>query len=244
MLKHKRKILITLTAVFGLGVMVLVYIGYALPGETACALAKFAELEALPDGTLVEQSNSAAERATFIEIQSQAKERIKEFFGVPRAQPLVIVFRDSRPFWPLKLNPYASAAFIGSRVCVLIGPHGQNVDVVAHEFMHAELAHRVGHWRRNFDVPAWFDEGVAMQVDLRARYNWSNQQGKSNDYGYVRQFNSQGQFNDADDKQLTRNYAAAKAEVAQWLTTIGHGELYNRLERIHAGEDFDAVLVK
>ena len=244
MLKRKRKILITLTAVLGLGITALAYAGYTSPGETACALAKLAELETLPDGALVEQSSSTAERATFTELQFQARERIKETFGAPHAQPLVVIFRDSRTFWPLKLNTYASAAFIGSRVCVLIGPQGQNVDVVAHEFMHAELASRVGHWHRNFDVPAWFDEGVAMQVDLRARYNWSNQQGKSNGYGYVRQFNSTGQFNDADDKQLTRNYAAAKAEVAQWLTTIGRGELYNRLERIRMGEDFDAVLVK
>ena len=244
MVKRKRKILVTLTSAFGLGVTALVYAGYASPGETACALAKFAGMETLPDGTLVEQGSSVAERAAFIELQSQARERIKETFGAPRAQPLVVVFRDSRTFWPLKLNTYASAAFIGSRVCVLIGPQGQNVDVVAHEFMHAELARRVGHWHRNFDVPAWFDEGVAMQVDLRARYNWSNQQGKSNDSGYVRQFNSQRQFNDADDKQLTRNYAAAKAEVAQWLTTIDRGELYRRLERIRIGEDFDAILVK
>ena len=244
MLKRKRKILITLTAVLGLGITALAYAGYTSPGETACALAKLAELETLPDGALVEQSSSAAERATFTELQFQARERIKETFGAPHAQPLVVIFRDSRTFWPLKLNTYASAAFIGSRVCVLIGPQGQNIDVVAHEFMHAELASRVGHWHRNFDVPAWFDEGVAMQVDLRARYNWSNQQGKSNGYGYVRQFNSTGQFNDADDMQLTRNYAAAKAEVAQWLTTIGRGELYNRLERIRMGEDFDAVLVK
>lgn len=243
MLKRKRKTLVTLAIVFGLGVTVLAYAAYASASVTACALAKFAELEALPDGTLVEQSSSVVERATFIELQSQARVRIKETFGAPRAEPLV-VFRDSRTFWPLKLNNYASAAFLGSRVCVLIGPQGQNVDIVAHEFMHAELANRVGHWRRFFDVPAWFEEGVAMQVDLRARYNWSDQQDKSKGYGYVRQLNSQSKFNDADDKQLTRNYAAAKAEVAQWLTTIGRGELYNRFERIRAGENFEAVLTK
>lgn len=241
---YKRKILAVLTAVFGLGVTALAYAGYAAPAETACALARFSELEALPDGTLVEQRSSTVERTMFAELQSRARARIQETFGAPRAQPIVVFFRDSRSFWPLKLNAYASAAFIGSRVCVLIGPQGQNVDVIAHEFMHAELANRVGHWRRNFEVPAWFDEGVAMQVDLRVRYNWSNQQGHTDGYGYVRQFNSQGQFRDPDDKQLTRNYAAAKAEVAQWLTTIGRGELYSRLERIRVGENFDIVLVK
>lgn len=243
MLKRKRKFLVTLVAVFGLGVTALAYAGYAAPSVTACALAKFAELEALPNGTLVEPSSSVVERATFIELQSLARERIAETFGPPRAQPLV-VFRASRTFWPLKLNNYASAAFIGRRACVLIGPQGQDIDIVAHEFMHTELANRVGHWRRNFAVPAWFEEGVAMQVDLRARYNWSNQQGESKDYGYIRRFDSQGEFNDANDQQLTRNYAAAKAEVAQWLTTIGRSELYNRLERIRAGEDFDAALAK
>lgn len=243
MVDPKRKVLLTLISAFGLGGTALVCAGYAWPAETACALAGFAGMETLPNGTLVGQSSSVAERATFIELQSQAGERIKQTFGAPRARPLVVV-RDSRTFWPLKLNDYASAAFVGSRACVLIGPQGQNVDVVAHELMHAELGHRVGHWRRSFDVPAWFDEGIAMQVDLRARYNWSNQQGNSNDHGYVRQLKSQGQFNDADDRQLTRNYAAAKAEVARWLTTIDRSELYHRLERIRVGDDFDAVLVR
>ena len=83
-----------------------------------------------------------------------------------------------------------------------------------------------------------------MQVDLRARYDWSNQQNDTNGYSYVRQLGSQGQFRDSDDRRLTRNYAAAKAEIAQWFTTIDRGELYSRLERIRVGEDFDAVHVK
>ena len=244
MFKRKRKIFVSLTTIFSLVVSALAYAGYAAPGETACAVARFSGMDTLSDGTLIEQNSSAMERATFMELQSQARDRIKATFGAPRAKPIVVVFADSKTFWPLRLNTYASAAFIGSRVCLLIGPQGQNVDVVAHEFMHAELASRVGYWRRNFEVPAWFDEGVAMQVDLRARYNWPDQHGKPNDFSYVRRFNSQGQFRDADDAQLTRNYAAAKAEVAQWLHSIGPGALYGRLERIRVGEDFDAVLVK
>lgn len=242
--KRKRKILVSLTATFGLIVSALAFAGYAAPTETACAVAHFSGMDRLADGTLVEQNSSAMERATFMELQSLARDRIKATFGAPRAKPIVVVFGDSKNFWPLKLNTYASAAFIGNRACLLIGPQGQNVDVFAHEFMHAELASRVGYWRRNFEVPAWFDEGLAMQVDLRVRYDWPNQDGKPNGYRYVRRFNSQGQFRDADDAQLTRNYAAAKAEVGQWLNSIGPSALYARLERIRTGEDFDAVLVE
>lgn len=243
MLGRKRKFLSALAAILGLGFTAVAYAAYALPGQVACALVEFSELKGVPGGIRFEQNISVPEGATLIDLQLQARARIENTFGAPRAQPIVVFFRDARSFWPLKLNAYGSTSFVGSRACVFIGPQGQSVDVVAHELMHAEVAKRVGYWRRNFELPAWFDEGVAMQVDLRSRYDWPRQKG-DNDYSYIRQFTSQRQFWNADDKKLTRNYAAAKAEVAQWLAAIGRSELYSRLERVREGEGFDAVVVE
>ena len=48
-------------------------------------------------------------------------------------------------------------------------------------------------------------------------------------------------FFQSDDDLLTWNYAAAKTEVGHWLADVGSANVYSRLERIHAGESFNAV---
>ena len=133
-------------------------------------------------------------------------------------------------------NAYGSTQSIGSRTCVMVGPKGQNVDVVAHELMHAEIHHRVGYLAYFFQIPTWFNEGVAMQVDYRARYSLSPQD--SQNTAYVRDLTASSNFYESDDQALTRNYASAKHEVASWLTKVGTTTLYSRLQRMRDGQSF------
>lgn len=65
MLARKQKIFTALTAGFGLGVIAFVYAAHGAPGVVTYTLTKFAGLEALTDGTRVEQSNFSAGCATY-----------------------------------------------------------------------------------------------------------------------------------------------------------------------------------
>jgi len=112
--------------------------------------------------------------------------------------------------------------------------------VLAHELMHAELAERVGYWRRMTQMPTWFDEGVAMQVDFRPRYDLLKSVTART--GEVRKLATAGAFFGGNDGERVRNYAAAKYEVAHWLSDVGRPSLYRRLERLRNGEPFAAVL--
>ncbi len=241
---HKRKILAALVAALGLGTTAFLYAAYAFPSDLVCLLVKTVALESLPDGTLVEPGSSESERAMFLELQLRARERIEKTFGASSARPSVVFFRDARTFWPLKVNNYGSAGSIGPCTCILIGPKGQNIDVVAHELMHQELLERVGSWRMLTQVPVWFDEGVAMQVDFRPQYTLAKEAGGAPSTGGVRELTSVSQFNLGNDEQITQHYAFAKTEVSQWLDHVGRHDLYPRLKRIQAGESFDAVVGK
>lgn len=53
----------------------------------------------------------------------------------------------------------------------IIGPEGMNVDVVAHEWAHSEIANQSSFITRNYRLPTWFDEGLAMQVDFRPEFS-------------------------------------------------------------------------
>ena len=121
----------------------------------------------------------------------------------------------------------------------MVGPKGQNADVVAHELMHAEIADRVGYWGRFTQLPVWFDEGLAMQVDFRPRYVLRDKARAKTEY--VKTLSSASEFFVQDDDLLTKNYASAKAEVALWVADVGNTSVYSRLERIRAGERFDAT---
>jgi hypothetical protein len=234
---RKRFILASIAAIIVLGTATL---AFAFPGGTACALIEFSGLETLPDGTRIQTSSTSAERQAMLEIQAQAKARIENMFGAPRAKPLVVFLNNPATVFTFKSNGYGGAYFVGSRACLFIGPKGTNVDVVAHELLHAELSERVGPSRRSSETPAWFDEGLAMQVDFRSRYN-SSQPVDATELASLRTLRSMDQFNAGNDEEITRHYARSKQAVAQWLEKIGRANLYSRLERIGNGESFGTV---
>lgn len=197
-------------------------------------------LTRLNDGTLVESRSSDPDQPAKVQrLLLKAKDRIGELFGEPQSTPILVFFNSSTSFWPLKLNEYGSTQFIGTRTCVLIGPKGQNVDIVAHELMHAEIADRIGIWARFTELPTWLDEGLAMQVDFRSEYNIA--EGANFETKSVRALTSARDFFVSDSEQLTNNYASAKAEVALWIERVGHPSVYAQLERMRRGESFEVV---
>ena len=235
---RKRTVVIACGSILCLGVGTL---AVAMPGVAACALLAAPSFAPLDDGTLVERQSAVQDRADISGLLAAARERIATTFGSLRATPLVAFVHSADAFWPLQLNANASTTFVGSRACIIVGPKGRSVDVLAHELMHAELAERVGYWRRMMEIPTWFDEGIAMQVDFRQRYDlpaWRTAQ-----TGDVRKLATASLFYQGDDVERAQHYAAAKYEVARWLSAAGAPSLYLRLESIRNGEAFDAVLV-
>jgi hypothetical protein len=226
-------------AVVGITVAMVGTAAFALPGPTACALVGFAGLNSIGQGLLTD-SESEAERRRYIELVRDARARIEATFGTPESNPILVMLDQSSGLGPFRLNSYGSTQMVGSRACVMVGPKGQNVDVVAHELMHAELHHRVGFVQRFLQVPTWFDEGVAMQVDYRSDYLLSAQEAANSDY--VRLLTTGSAFFAVEREALTRNYASAKAVVASWTARTGAATLYQRLSRIKSGESFAEVV--
>ena len=193
----------------------------AYPGETVCAFTSKKDDFSSPQKQLLQD----------------AKGRIEAKFGLMQSEPVIVFFEKQDSFWLLQLNEYGSASFLGPKTCVIIGPKGQNVDVVAHELMHAETKHRVGYWRRWIELPIWFDEGLAMQVDHRERYNLP----KDAKTSYVRKLHSVSEFSVPDRDLLTNHYASAKSEVALWVSKVGTDSVYIHLNSIKEGVPFEAV---
>lgn len=201
----------------------LIAVSRAYPGIVLCALTS-------PPPQTTEQ----------VALMYAATARIETLFGPMSAQPATTFFDTPDAYWPLQPNPHGSTSFIGDRTCLLIGPNGQNIDVAAHELMHAEIAARMGYWRRARHLPTWLDEGLAMQVDWRESYDLAPTQTAAD----MQPLSSAQTFFVADDKQLTWHYASAKVAARQWLEAIGSENLFLVLsDAEHAVWDSQAHLV-
>jgi hypothetical protein len=213
-------------------------VAVAQPQATACVLINYRGLDEVAPGILASSDVTTGERLDFVRLHTAATLRIANTFGATRASPVIV--RGStealRHLFPGS-SPYATTIYVPYRSCVVVGPRGHDVDILAHEGLHAEMHYRVGHWQRLTQIPTWFDEGVAMQVDYRDRYIWSQQSGAV-DSGSVKRWTSRAQFFSGNDAELTRHYAMAKEEVRLWLQKLGHSNLYDFLERIRLGDGF------
>lgn len=232
------RILAALVAVLGFGA-----VGYAAanPAVAVCAASDAIPSIRLNDGALVASSALEPDQARVLQqLLLDAKGRIREVFGEPQSKPIVLFFDDSARLGPFRLNEYGSTQFLGSRTCVLIGPKGQNIDIISHELMHAETADRIGFLAKFTDLPTWFDEGLAMQVDFRPEYDIQAE--AIGDSKPVRELRSVRSFYVSDPEALTANYAFAKHEVALWAKRVGYSSAYAHLERIRQGESFESVI--
>jgi hypothetical protein len=211
---------------------------FALPGPTACLAVSALPLHKLANGALTD-SAASADPQRYTALINDARSRITHAFGAPAAQPIIVFFTQPRGIGPFKLNSYGSTQFIGSRACLFMGPEGHNTDVLAHELMHSELHHRVGPWQRMVNIPTWFDEGLAMQVDHRSRYDLSPQAAQT--ASAVRAMTTPSAFGQGDEATVVHHYGAAKATVAAMLAKASPATLYARLARIRDGASVDTA---
>jgi hypothetical protein len=228
-----------LLVIIGLLLAAAIALVMALPGPSACLLVDLAALHRLPDGSLA-SSAFDADQARYVQLTREARLRIKARFGAPEAKPVLVFFNHTDGFGPFHLNAHGSTQFIGSRACVMVGPKGQNIDVIAHELMHAEIHYRAGYFKRWLQLPTWLDEGLAMQVDERERYRLPPQAQETADK--VRELNTAAQFFKGDEAAIVNNYAMAKLVVAGWLKKAGPTSLYARLQRLKQGEPFESIM--
>lgn len=212
----------------------------ARPQSAACAVLSAMPLERLPDGTLADAGLFSAERQTVIKQRAEALRRIAVTFGAAHAHPIVVHISKADALWPFPYNSFGSTDFLPARTCIVLGPDGRSVDVYAHELLHAEIAHRVGFWTRWRQIPVWFDEGAAMQVDYRSAFSLPKQVAKVGGIR-IQEKTTVASFFAVPSDQLTENYAEAKLALADWLDRTGRKNFYSRLAEMSQGKNFHEI---
>ncbi|WP_298442061.1 hypothetical protein [uncultured Ferrimonas sp.] len=199
----------------------------------ACEMVGFTEYQQLAPN--VYAAAHFDESASALAAIRQGKARVESTFGPMRATPKIVLVADRQEAARFGANSTATANYTPFGTCIVLAEHGQNVDVAAHELVHAEVGARVGwltHW---VAIPIWFNEGVALMVDHRAPFLVENIRLGAAEVAAVKRLTYGNEFFRGGNAH--QNYLASRLAVQ----TVEPLELYQHLERIRNGQSFESV---
>jgi hypothetical protein len=201
-----------------------------------CYLVAFSNLDEIASGVFVDAEMPDTDRESLLAAIAEAEERISHLFGEYQATPTIIAGQSMDVMKEYGGNSYNRVGrtyltLLGSYI--VLGPDGiTDIDVIAHEMVHAELESRIGHSKVNH-LPGWFEEGVAVQFD--ERFSEEDWQLRTSNGKYAPDVRKIGTIK--HDDWLA--YATAKHEVRHWLEEIGQDGFRLFLQSIRDGENFD-----
>lgn len=182
------------------------------------------------------------------DITAQAKARVTEFFGGMNCldSTTLIICDDENISKKIGRNETFSNFILEKRDYICLSNDYFNVDVVAHEFTHAELhSHLSPEAQRR--IPAWFDEGFATQNDYRAKYDyevWAEKTDNGKNVTPLEDMDTIKEFQCSNEEERQFHYLCAKHEVREWLDAHSVRELLVLAEKVNGGEDFHTLYGK
>jgi hypothetical protein len=205
-----------------------------LSRQIRCQLVHWSNLKKVNSSLFVDPDMSRQQVSQIVQMTIEARQRVAQFYGNLEANPLIIAGQDEKVIgkYARSGNRTATTYLYLGEAYVILGPDGLNVDVIAHELMHAELSERIGFLRREFKIPTWFDSGLAMQADYRESYSEEEWQKKTEGGKLapsLKHLTSEKEFYTSD---YWVNYATAKHEVGRWFAIVGSQGLADFLTRI------------
>ena len=170
----------------------------------------------------------------------QASIRVSHFWGQTTSNPKLIYCDSDADFKKYCVNAFAPAVTYLKLGCVIVlSSDAMNVDIIAHEFSHAELYERIGFYKFNNKIPSWFKHGLAMQNDYRDYYSDDTLQSKSNNFRNlpdIKTYASDEQFYAGSPGQIMLNYMTAKHEIKKWYTKA---KLDKFIKDLNSGKTFE-----
>ena len=210
---------------------------YAYANVARLILVEHSNLSAIENNVYVSDALSPCDKLSVSNMLVSARERITMHYGEPLAKPLIVVLSsyEEKQNFGLYDAP-GKFLFLPWGSYLLLSHQEANIDVAAHELVHAEIVNRIGYVKRQLKIPTWFDEGVAMQVDYRPKYDLPGNI-KLSEFERVTTVKKPSEFWSSDKSQNIENYRSAKAAAFE-LFKYTEMELYSLLAEIKRGDNF------
>lgn len=165
------------------------------------------------------------------------------FWGQTTSNPKFIYCDNEADFKKYCVNPAAPAVtYLKFGSVIVLSADAIDVDIIAHEFSHAEFYDRIGFYKFNYKIPSWFKHGLAMQNDYRNYYSEDTLKAKTDNFKNlpnIKNIKSDGEFYAGSHEQIMLNYMTAKHEIKNWYTKA---KLDNFIKDINSGKTFEEAL--
>ncbi|WP_297961303.1 hypothetical protein [uncultured Ruminococcus sp.] len=182
-----------------------------------------------------------------IQLTEEALERDRAFFGkLQCTDTTIIIFCDDDKLLSKLGGDHDTKTSYTKKNYISVSDKYLNIDIIAHEFTHAEL-----HTRLNMkaleSIPTWFDEGLATQNDYREQYGldaWIEQTDNGKNTVPLEDMDTGSEFyaDPVEDRRF--RYLNAKHEVSEWMEIHGQNGLLELLDKLNNGEEFGAAYFK
>ncbi|MGH8791732.1 MAG: hypothetical protein ACRDXX_03695 [Stackebrandtia sp.] len=186
------------------------------------------------EGIYVDDQMTAQERRQAIDVVTEAKHQVGEFFDGRWSDPRVLVCGTPECYGRIGGGEERGVAVMNR--ALMLSPKGVNTEIASHELSHVELSARL----EGAEVPQWFDEGLAVAVSDDPR--WLKPVGEAD---RCRASADEPLPHTLDDwlREASADnllYAKAACEVVSWMDENGGRPAVGELvRRVASGEEFD-----
>ncbi|GAB4016393.1 hypothetical protein GCM10028808_44710 [Spirosoma migulaei] len=220
--------------------------------------ANFRPLTGMPT-VYVHQAATSQQHKQLRQHVRTAQLRIKRFWGAQRGRAILIYCPEQADYEQYCAGGEGAGCSLGmpwGDSYLVMGPDGNNADVIAHELCHDELFTRLGWWRVKRQIPQWFNEGLALMVDYRFSNPtiWEHPDSSSrnrSEWPETRSMHIRPRpMLKLSDLETTHDffgnnpthtmlaYQTAADEVARWLSKVGRAGVPALSNAIANGDDF------
>ncbi|MEH6551678.1 MAG: hypothetical protein V7744_17020 [Pseudomonadales bacterium] len=209
---------------------ILVLSGFTQRYAIACELIEYSNYTEIAPNVFASASFNFDKKKKLLSTINLGKSRVNNTFGNMISNPKVVIAANGIEASYFGSNAYGKALLTPLGQCIVFGPKGQNIDVIAHEYTHAEVHYRVGWLNHLLNVPIWFNEGVALLVDFRKPYLLENIDLSPKEVNSVK--------SSVFDFSIT-SYKASRVLV----DGVDKSNLYRNLEKLKQGQGINSVFV-
>ncbi|GAA4457886.1 hypothetical protein GCM10023189_29290 [Nibrella saemangeumensis] len=253
---------------YGLPLLIVIPLAYVLlyPEILRCHLIgyspRFVPLADTTRTIYISEGTPAPQQQQLRENVKLAHERLRRYWSPLQGRAVLIYCRTPEDYNQYCVGGEGAGCSLGTpwgTSFLVLGPDGNNIDVIAHELCHDELFARLGWLTVKRQIPQWFNEGLAMMVDYR--FTPPNHSGSLDSVQRYRDFRdewlyythgrqrvvkltnleSTRDFFSGSYRQVMLAYMTAGMEVSRWLMRVGRQSIPQLTADVAEGDDFQDV---
>lgn len=239
----KLKKTITTTGVVFFIISLLLFTGFIFsqPEVSRCIFINYSSrFEESGENIYISKDTPPAVKDSVLSLISLADKRVKSFWNENKrtGNPVIIYCHNNNLFKKYSARKFIITYKTPVNCYIVFGKNCIDKDMISHELAHSEFASKLNFFKRTTTIPVWFDEGLALRVDLRNDFSVQKYIEVRDSINREVKLSDIETFEDFMSGDSYYHYLYAGYEVNNWLKSAGLKGLINLVDRINAGEEF------